>query len=202
MDALELTRELLRFNTINPPGEERACAQRLGELLEQAGFAVGSYEHAPGRTSLVARLVGSSARAALCFAGHIDTVPLGGTPWKWDPLAGEIADGRLYGRGSSDMKSGVAAFVTVACHLADRLDGTPGLVLVIVAGEETGRGTSRVRPALSDRRARLLSPSRPETIRTWVTRARSGSRARPPVLRRTGPCRSVASTPFTRRPAR
>lgn len=143
MDALELTRELLRFNTINPPGEERACAQRLGELLEQAGFAVVSYQHAPGRTSLVARLGGSSARAALCFAGHMDTVPLGGTPWKWDPFAGEIADGRLYGRGSSDMKSGVAAFVTAACHLADRLDGTPGLVLVIVAGEETGCDGSR-----------------------------------------------------------
>jgi succinyl-diaminopimelate desuccinylase len=49
MEALELSRELVRFNTINPPGEERACAQRLGRLLEDAGFAVRTYEYAPGR---------------------------------------------------------------------------------------------------------------------------------------------------------
>jgi len=120
MQALDLTRELLRFDTVNPPGQERACAERLGQLLENVGFAVRSYEFAPGRTSLVARLGGSSGRAPLCFAGHIDTVPLGTMPWKRDPFAGEVADGRLYGRGSSDMKSGVAAFVTVACRLAER----------------------------------------------------------------------------------
>jgi len=95
MEALELSRELLRFNTINPPGEERACAQHLGRLLENAGFALRTYEYAPGRTSLVARLGGSSSRAPLCFAGHIDTVPLGATPWKRDPFAGETADGRV-----------------------------------------------------------------------------------------------------------
>lgn len=143
MEALELSRELLRFNTINPPGEERACAQRLGRLLEDAGFAVRAYEYAPGRTSLVGRLGGSSSRSPLCFAGHIDTVPLGATPWRRDPFAGEIADGRLYGRGSSDMKSGVAAFVIAARRLAERLRATPGLVLVIVAGEETGCDGSR-----------------------------------------------------------
>jgi succinyl-diaminopimelate desuccinylase len=143
MEALELTRELLRLNTINPPGGERACAERLGQLLENAGFSVRTYEYAPGRTSLVARLGGSSSRAPLCFAGHIDTVPLGTAPWTHDPFAGEIVDGRLYGRGSSDMKSGLAAFVTAACRLADRLRPTPGLVLVIVAGEETGCDGSR-----------------------------------------------------------
>jgi len=143
MEALELSRELLRFNTINPPGDERVCVQRLGRLLEDAGFALRTYEYAPGRTSLVARCGGSSSRSPLCFAGHIDTVPLGATPWKRDPFAGEIADGRLYGRGSSDMKSGVAAFVTAACRVAEGLRATPGLVLVIVAGEETGCDGSR-----------------------------------------------------------
>jgi succinyl-diaminopimelate desuccinylase len=143
MDVLELSRELLRFDTINPPGDERACAEHLGRSLENAGFDVRFYEYSPGRTSLVARLGGSSSRLPLCFAGHIDTVPLGATPWSHDPFAGEVADGRLYGRGSSDMKSGVAAFVTAASRLAKRLRGSPGLVLVIVAGEETGCDGSR-----------------------------------------------------------
>ncbi len=143
MDATELARELLRFNTINPPGQERACAQRLGQLLGDAGFDVRTEEYAPHRTSLVARLGGSSGRRPLCFAGHIDTVPLGATDWTHDAFAGDIADGRLYGRGSSDMKGGVAAFVTAACQLAGQLRDTSGLVLVIVAGEETGCDGSR-----------------------------------------------------------
>jgi len=143
MDALELSRELLRLDTINPPGDERGCAEHLSRLLAGAGFDVRSYEHAPGRTSLVARLGGSSSRLPLCFAGHIDTVPLGATPWNRDPFAGEVAGGRLYGRGSSDMKSGVAAFVIAAHRLAKRLRASPGLVLVIVAGEETGCHGSR-----------------------------------------------------------
>src|SRR5678816_2675987 len=104
MTALELTRELLRFDTVNPPGQERACAEHLGQLLENAGFTVRSYEYAPGRTSLIARLGGSSDRAPLCFVGHMDTVPLGAMRWTHDPFAGEIVDGRLYGRGSTDMK--------------------------------------------------------------------------------------------------
>lgn len=74
MDVLDLSRELLRFDTINPPGDERACAEHLGRSLENAGFDVRFYEYSPGRTSLVARLGGSSSRLPLCFAGHIDTV--------------------------------------------------------------------------------------------------------------------------------
>ncbi len=74
----------------------------------------------------------------LGFTGHLDTVPLGAQPWSCDPFAAEIADGKLYGRGASDMKSGVAAFVTACIALADRLASSPGVMLVITAGEETG----------------------------------------------------------------
>ncbi|MBM3582622.1 MAG: M20 family metallopeptidase, partial [Alphaproteobacteria bacterium] len=70
--------------------------------------------------------------------GHIDTVPLGAQPWTRDPFAGEIAGGRMYGRGTSDMKSGVAAFVAAAAVTARDLARGPGAVLVITAGEETG----------------------------------------------------------------
>ena len=137
MNVLDLTRELLRFNTINPPGEEQACARHLGRMLEAGGFRVEEHEFQPGRTSLVARLGNSGAAPPICFTGHIDTVPLGGAPWTRDAFAGETANGRLYGRGSTDMKSGVAAFVVAALAAAPRLAASPGVVLVITAGEET-----------------------------------------------------------------
>ena len=137
-NPLELTRALVAFNTINPPGNERSCAEHLGHLLEAGGFSISYHEFADTRTSLVARIGGSSDTKPLCFTGHLDVVPLGGAPWSVDPFAGEIADGKLYGRGTTDMKSGVAAFVTAALHIADELTKGPGLVLVITAGEETG----------------------------------------------------------------
>jgi len=134
MNAVELTRELVKIDTINPVSPERPCAERVGKLLEDAGFAVSRHEFAPGRTSVVARRAGADA---LCLAGHIDTVPLGAAKWKHDPFGGELSAGLLYGRGSSDMKSGVAAMVAAALDLA-RMPLRKGLVFVIVAGEETG----------------------------------------------------------------
>src|SRR5215831_12102382 len=129
--AVELTRELVRFNTINPTHPERGCAEHLARLLESGGFAVAFDDFAPGRTSVVAKIEGRSNRPPLAFTGHIDTVPLGATPWSRDPFAGEMADGKLYGRGSSDMKSGVAAFVVAALELAPHAAGTAGLTLLI-----------------------------------------------------------------------
>ena len=138
LEPVELTRTLVAFDTINPPGEERPCAEHLGRLLEDAGFSVSYHEFAPRRTSLVARISGTSETPPLCFTGHIDTVPLGAAPWTVDPFAGEISDGRLYGRGTTDMKSGVAAFVVAAVRLGRELAARPGVILVITAGEETG----------------------------------------------------------------
>ena len=138
LEPVELTRTLVAFDTINPPGEERPCAEHLGRLLEDAGFSVSYHEFAPRRTSLVARIGGTSETPPLCFTGHIDTVPLGAAPWTVDPFAGEISDGKLYGRGTTDMKSGVAAFVIAAVRLGRELAEGPGVILVITAGEETG----------------------------------------------------------------
>lgn len=96
------------------------------------------HEFDEGRTSLVGRLAGSQSKPPLCFAGHIDTVPLGANPWRKDPFAGEISDGKLYGRGSCDMKAGVAAFVWVAQQLAKLPKPKADLLFIAVAGEETG----------------------------------------------------------------
>jgi len=138
LDPVELTRTLVAFDTINPPGNERPCAEYLGRLLEDGGFSVSYHEFDDTRTSLVARIGGSPDGKPLCFTGHIDTVPLGAAPWTVEPFAGEISDGKLYGRGSSDMKSGVAAFVVAALRLGRELTAGPGVILVITAGEETG----------------------------------------------------------------
>lgn len=138
MDAVGLTRTLIGFDTINPPGRERACAEHLGGLLETSGFTVRYHAFADDRTSLIATRGGRPGTRPLCFTGHIDTVPLGAAPWTQDPFAGDVVDGKLYGRGSTDMKSGVAAFVAAVIDLGPALDDGPGIVLVITAGEETG----------------------------------------------------------------
>jgi succinyl-diaminopimelate desuccinylase len=137
-DAVTLTRKLVKMDTVNPTGNTEQCSFYLGKLLEDAGYAVEYYEHASHSPSLIAKIGGTNDKSPICFTGHIDTVPLGLVPWNIDPFSAEIENGKLYGRGSSDMKSGVAAFVAAALELAPSLTATPGLTLVITAGEETG----------------------------------------------------------------
>ena len=137
-NATQLTRELLHFNTINPPGVERDCARRLGKLLEDGGFSVSYHEFADTRTSVVATIGGKQDKPPICFTGHLDVVPLGMAPWSRDPFAGATDGDRVYGRGVSDMKSGVAAFVVAALQLAPLLKNSAGITLVLTAGEEVG----------------------------------------------------------------
>jgi succinyl-diaminopimelate desuccinylase len=139
-DAVALTRKLLSFDTINPPGAEQACAEYLGAMLERAGFRVDYAAFAPTRTSVVARIGRDMDKPPLGFTGHMDTVPLGGAQWKRDAFGASLESGRLDGRGSSDMKSGVAAFVVAALAQAERLRQSPGVTLVLTADEECGCG--------------------------------------------------------------
>jgi succinyl-diaminopimelate desuccinylase len=135
---LEITRELVQIETMNPPGREFECAQYVGKLLQDAGLQVSYHEFADGRTSVVARLAGAGGKAPICFGGHIDTVPLGAKPWSKDPFAGEVSGGKIYGRGTTDMKAGVAAYLWAALELARLPRGKADLLFVSVAGEETG----------------------------------------------------------------
>jgi succinyl-diaminopimelate desuccinylase len=119
-DALvELTRELVRFPTINPPGDAyRPCARHLGHRLSHAGFevdyvraesALGDSDRYP-RINVIARSEGRGPGPCVHFNGHIDVVEAG-HGWSVDPFAGVVRDGRLYGRGACDMKGGLAAAV-------------------------------------------------------------------------------------------
>jgi len=137
-DAVSLTKSLLRFDTINPPGRERDCAHMAGDLLRDWGFSVDYFEYQEGRTSVVARAGGSGAKPPLCLTGHLDVVPLGSRKWTKDPFNGETAGDKLYGRGSSDMKAGVAAILISAKNTIRDLAGTPGVVIVLTAAEEGG----------------------------------------------------------------
>ena len=136
-DGVELTRDLVAFRTVNPPGEERARDAFLAEILWAAGFACILQTVGENRANLIAR-IGCGDVPPLVLTGHIDTVPLGAAEWSVDPFADDIVDGRLYGRGSSDMKSGVAALVAAAVDRTAALADGPGVVLAITAGEETG----------------------------------------------------------------
>ena len=142
-DALELTRQLIGLDTINPPGNEEPAARLLGQMLAGGGLEVAYPRLAEGRCGLVASLAGERPGPALICTGHLDTVPLGNAPWALDPLAGQVREGRLHGRGASDMKSGVAALAVAALRLAQGPRGAGDLVLAFTAGEETGSQGAR-----------------------------------------------------------
>ena len=137
-EVVELTQALVRLDTINPPGQEEEAAALVAGRLEAAGLEVERHELEPGRPSLVARLEGGGDRSPLCMTAHLDTVPLGRAEWSRAPLAAEIDGDRLYGRGATDMKGGLAAIVVAAERLAGLGRGEGGLELVLCAGEETG----------------------------------------------------------------
>jgi len=136
--AVLLAAELIRFPTISPPGAEQAVTDHLARLLASHGFTCEMVDLAPGRPNLVARIGGSLSKPPLAFTGHTDVVPLGARDWSAPPFEGLIRDGKLWGRGASDMKSGVAAFVMAAIEMAPGLASTAGVTLLITAGEETG----------------------------------------------------------------
>lgn len=138
-DAIALTRALLGFDTINPPGDESRCMAFLAEYLQRRGFQVHLQPFGERRVNLVARMEGHRpAGRPLGFTGHLDTVPLGNAPWRFDPFEGEIADGRLYGRGSSDMKAAIAAFIVACGQRRQAIEAGGGVVLILTGGEETG----------------------------------------------------------------
>ncbi|HLP71378.1 MAG TPA: M20 family metallopeptidase [Bacteroidales bacterium] len=138
MDVISLTKKLLSFNTINPPGNEAEIACFTGSILTENGFDVRFHEFGENRLHLIAEKgVGASGFPAV-LSGHLDTVPEGKKPWTRDLFSGYVNDGKIWGRGSSDMKGGLAAMI-VASIEAFR-NGTPGkgVRLIFTAGEELG----------------------------------------------------------------
>ncbi len=136
----ELLQRLIRFDTVNPPGNEMACQEFLRELLTQAGFECELLSAVEGRPNLVARMPATSEGPVLCLLGHVDTVLANPCEWTVDPWSAEIRDGCVWGRGALDMKSQVAAEVAAVAALAEAgwRPEAGELKLVITADEEAG----------------------------------------------------------------
>ena len=140
---LESTRQLIGAASPNPPGDVTAVS-RVAEALLRAipGAQVQIHESAPGIRNLVAVVDSGRPGRRLCFNGHLDTFPIGeDLGWTFPPLGGVIDDGRLYGRGVSDMKGGMAASILAAAALAGHRDAWSGHIVVTLAGDEENMGT-------------------------------------------------------------
>jgi len=134
MDVVEITQELVKINSENPPGNEKGMAEFVKKFLEDAGIEAELIESGKNRFNVVASI--GSGEGGLMLNGHMDTVPIG-EGWTEKPLGGEIKDGKLYGRGTIDMKGGVAAILAVAKKLAKE-SFRKRLLLTFVADEEAG----------------------------------------------------------------
>ena len=147
-EIIELTRALVRIPSVNPPGAHyRDCAELLGERLRGRGFEI-CYPRAVGtpgdsdawpRWNLVARKEGSGPGPCVHFNGHIDVVEAGGG-WSVDPFGAEVKDGRVYGRGTCDMKGGIAAAVVAVEALIDSGVDLPGALEISGTGDEESGG--------------------------------------------------------------
>lgn len=135
--VVDLTRELIRFRSVNPPGDEQPVAEFLQGKFLDLGLQVQLQPVAPNRANLIARLPGRGT-GHLVLTGHLDVVPSGEQQWEHGPFDADLVDGRVYGRGSADMKGGVAAMVAAAAALAQAgFHPEADLVLAFTSGEET-----------------------------------------------------------------
>ena len=138
-EAVGLLQQLLRLNTVNPPGNETLAAELLRDYLEANGVEVELYARSPERANLVARLRGGDG-PSLCFLSHTDTVVADPAEWTRDPWSGDLADDHVWGRGALDMKNQVAASAVAIASLAREGFRPPGdLVFVAAADEEVGK---------------------------------------------------------------
>jgi succinyl-diaminopimelate desuccinylase len=146
-EMVELTRDLIRFPTINPPGEAyRPCAEFIGDRLSKRGFDI-EYVRADGtpgdsekypRVNVIARREGSTSGPCVHFNGHIDVVEVG-SGWTVPPFEGLVRDGKVYGRGACDMKGGLASAIIAVEALIDTDPDYPGTIEISgTVDEESG----------------------------------------------------------------
>lgn len=144
---IAITRDLVRFPTINPPGEAYTpCAEYLGALLSKRGYHIqyirghgspGDTNRYP-RTNIIARKEGRSTGQTVHFNGHIDVVEVG-EGWTLDPFEGVVRDGKIYGRGTCDMKGGIAtAIIAADAFMRVRPDFAGAIEISGTVDEESG----------------------------------------------------------------
>jgi acetylornithine deacetylase/succinyl-diaminopimelate desuccinylase-like protein len=156
-EVVEILQRLIRFNTVNPPGNEREAQEYLAALLGGAGFDCELVGATHERPNLIARLAGPQTGPVLCLLSHVDTVLANPSEWTHDPWSGDLAQGSIWGRGAIDMKSQTAAEIAGALELV-RSGWRPArgvLQIVVVVDEETGGSQG----------AQWLTATHPEKVR-------------------------------------
>ena len=139
-EALKTLQGYVRINTANPPGDVTKAADFLAGLLKNEGIEVKRYESAPGRSILLARLKGNGTGGkAILLLSHMDVVPTDPSRWATDPFGAEISDGKMWGRGTIDMK-GIGTSYLYAFLMLHRLKVplTRDVLLMFVPDEEVG----------------------------------------------------------------
>lgn len=137
--AVDLCQRLLRIDTTNPPGAERAAADLIATELAAAGLEPTVLESAPGRGNVVARLRGTGALPPLLLTAHLDVVEADPSQWERPPFSGDIHDGCLWGRGAIDMKNMAAMSVALITRLArEGVRPQRDIIFAGVADEEAG----------------------------------------------------------------
>jgi succinyl-diaminopimelate desuccinylase len=137
-EVVKFCQELVRIKSINPPGDELQVAEYVASTLKKDGLEVELISHNTTRASVLARLKSSRKIPSLLFNGHLDTVPVGTEKWIHDPFEAEMAEGKIWGRGTADMKGGLAALMVAVKRLAEVQASLRGdLILAATAGEET-----------------------------------------------------------------
>ena len=133
----ELLQHLVRFDTTNPPGDEAECIAFIQHLLEEAGIETKLFAQVPNRPNLVARLPGRGAAPPLLLQGHVDVVTTEGQTWQHPPFAGEIVDDFVWGRGTLDMKGGIAMMLAALIRAqVEKLDLPGDVIMAAVVDEE------------------------------------------------------------------
>ena len=140
-EAATLLQELIRLDTVNPPGNESRAAEHLRGYLEGNGVACELFARVPERANLVARIAGTGDGPRLLLLSHTDTVLADPREWELDPWSGELRDGQVWGRGALDMKGQVAASAVAVASLArEGFEPRGDLIFAACADEEVGAG--------------------------------------------------------------
>ena len=140
-EVRRLLQELIRLDTVNPPGNETQVAELLRDYLAESGVESELYAKVPERANLVAQIPGRGEGPSLLLLSHTDTVVADPSEWQVDPWSGELRDGEIWGRGALDMKGEVAASaVTLASLKREGFAPAGDLIFVAAADEEVGEG--------------------------------------------------------------
>ncbi len=138
IDEIKLAKNLIKIDSTNPGKFEKDIFDFVETLLNKKKIKYKKYPLNNNRPNLVIKIGNKSIKDNILFVGHLDTVPFGQLKWKYDPIGAKELNGKIYGRGSTDMKSAVASMCAAILNRKDYNFKNKNIILALVSGEETG----------------------------------------------------------------